>query len=123
MLALALGPASGLTLLGPSSGPTPHGSYVRTHFAWVLLRIQISWVLCQDPILFGLIICVINNYLYYKSFKKNHNFFLRLKNIKILAVKLNIMINIINIIVGFDVAAILNALGSDAVARPNAFGF
>ena len=43
-LALALGPASGLTLLGPSSGPTPHGSYVRTHFAWVLHK---------DPMILG----------------------------------------------------------------------
>jgi hypothetical protein len=43
MLALALGPASGL--LGPSSGPTPHGSYVRTHFAWVLHN--------KDPMILG----------------------------------------------------------------------
>ena len=43
-LALALGPASGLTLLGPSSGPTPHGSCVRTHFAWVLHK---------DPMILG----------------------------------------------------------------------
>ena len=44
-------------------------------------------------------------------------FFERLKNIKILIEKLNIMINIINIIVGFGVATRLNALGSDVIIR------
>jgi hypothetical protein len=42
-------------------------------------------------------------------------FFERLKNIKFLTDKLNI-------IVGFGVAARLNALGSDVPVKPNAFG-
>jgi hypothetical protein len=48
-------------------------------------------------------------------------FFERLKNIKILTNKLNIMINIIKIIVGFDVVTRLNALGSDIAVKPNTF--
>jgi hypothetical protein len=47
--------------------------------------------------------------------------FLRLKNIKILTDILNIMINIINIIVGFSIATRLNALKFDIATRLNAF--
>jgi hypothetical protein len=53
--------------------------------------------------------------------KKNHNFFLRLKHIKFIADKLNIMINIINIIVRFDIATKLNAFESDVAVEPNVF--
>jgi hypothetical protein len=43
-------------------------------------------------------------------------FFEKLKNIKILTDKLNIMINIINTIIGFDIAVKLNALESAIAA-------
>jgi hypothetical protein len=47
--------------------------------------------------------------------------FLKLKNIKILTDILNIMINIINIIVGFSIATRLNALEFNIATRLNAF--
>jgi len=50
-------------------------------------------------------------------------FFERLKNIIFFAEKLNFMINITNIIVGFGVATRLNTLGSNITIRPNTFGF
>jgi hypothetical protein len=50
-------------------------------------------------------------------------FFERLKNIIFFAEKLNIMINITNIIVGFGIATRLNTLGSNVTTRPNTFGF
>jgi hypothetical protein len=36
---------------------------------------------------------------------------------------LNIIINIINIIVGFDIVARFNVLGSDIITRPNILEF
>jgi hypothetical protein len=47
--------------------------------------------------------------------------FLKLKNIKFLTDILNIMINIINIIVGFSIATRLNALEFNIATRLNAF--
>jgi hypothetical protein len=48
-------------------------------------------------------------------------FFERLKKIKKLTDKLNIIINIINIIVGFCVATKFNALESDVTVESNVF--
>ena len=51
--------------------------------------------------------------------KKNHNFFKRLKNIRIQIDKLNIIINNINIIVRYDIAVKLDAIGFGITAKPN----
>jgi len=48
-------------------------------------------------------------------------FFERLKKIKNLTDKLNIIINIVNIIIGFCVVTKLNALESDVIAESNIF--
>ena len=60
----------------------------------------------------------LKNYCYQR---KTIMFFERLKKIKNLADKLNIIINIINIIVGFCVATKLDAFKSDVIAEPNVF--
>jgi len=54
--------------------------------------------------------------------KKKNNFLWKIKKIKNLADKLNIIINILNIIVGFGVAARRNVLRFAVVAKHNTFG-
>jgi hypothetical protein len=53
--------------------------------------------------------------------KKNHFLKKKLKNIRIWANKLNIIIYIINIIVGSGVTTKFEALGSDVATKPNTF--
>jgi hypothetical protein len=54
--------------------------------------------------------------------KKNQFKKKRLKNKRIWTKKLNIIIYIINIIIGSGVETRLKALGSGVAARPNSFG-
>jgi hypothetical protein len=55
------------------------------------------------------------------SIEEKPFFFKKIKNIRISAYKLNIIIYIINIIVGSGVTARLEALESDVTTKPNTF--
>jgi len=80
------------------------------------------WKTTIDLMKCKIIIIILNLKKLLLLLKKKHNFLWKIKKIKNLTDKLNIIINILNIIVGFGVAARRNVLGFAVAAKHNTFG-